>query len=114
MPTTSWLWLRRLVSNCAIKMSWATDKRKSRGMANGVRKKSNCCHRKDCRLYGCMPGRDITRQWNRTSKVLLLLALVLCVGGITCVPGRAQEPAKQDQSKPSSNEQSSTESQDKD
>jgi len=61
-----------------------------------------------------MPGRDITRQWNRTSKVLLLLALVLCVGGITCVPGRAQEPAKQDQSKPSGNEQSSTESQDKD
>ena len=61
-----------------------------------------------------MPGRDITRQWNRTSKVLLLLALVLCVGGITCVPSRAQEPAKQDQSKPSSSEQSSTESQDKD
>src|SRR6201981_2154232 len=61
-----------------------------------------------------MPGRDITRQWNRTSKVLLLLALVLCVGRITCVPGRAQEPAKQDQSKPSGNEQSSTESQDKD
>src|SRR5246500_2596369 len=58
-----------------------------------------------------MPGRDITRQWNRTSKVLLLLALVLCVGRITCVPGRAQEPAKQDQSKPSGNEQSSTESQ---
>jgi len=58
-----------------------------------------------------MPGRDITRQWNRTSKVLLLLALVLCVGRITCVPGRAQEPAKQDQSKPSGNEQSSGESQ---
>jgi len=58
-----------------------------------------------------MPGRDITRQWNRTSKVLLLLALVLCVGRITCVSGRAQEPAKQDQSKPSSSEQSSTESQ---
>jgi Ca-activated chloride channel homolog len=61
-----------------------------------------------------MPGRDITRQWNRTSKVLLLLALVLCVGRITCVSGRAQEPAKQDQSKPSSSEQPSTESQDKD
>ncbi|PYX73079.1 MAG: VWA domain-containing protein [Acidobacteria bacterium] len=61
-----------------------------------------------------MPGRDITRQWNRTSKVLLLLALVLCVGGITCVLGRAQEPAKQDQSKPPGNEQSSSESQDKD
>jgi hypothetical protein len=30
------------------------------------------------------------------------------------VLGRAQEPAKQDQSKPSGNEQSSTESQDKD
>jgi len=58
-----------------------------------------------------MPGRDITRQWNRTSKVLLLLALVLCVGRIMCVSGRAQEPAKQDQSKPSSSEQSSTESQ---
>lgn len=58
-----------------------------------------------------MPGRDITRQWNRTSKILLLLALVLCVGRITCVSGRAQEPAKQDQSKPSSSEQSSTESQ---
>jgi len=58
-----------------------------------------------------MPGRDITRQWNRTSKVLLLLALVLCIGRITCVSGRAQEPAKQDQSKPSSSEQSSTESQ---
>jgi Ca-activated chloride channel family protein len=58
-----------------------------------------------------MPGRDITRQWNSTSKVLLLLALVLCVGRITCVSGRAQEPAKQDQSKPSSSEQSSTESQ---
>ena len=58
-----------------------------------------------------MPGRDITRQWNRTSKILLLLALVLCVGRITCVPGRAQEPAKQDQSKPSSSEPSSTESQ---
>ncbi len=58
-----------------------------------------------------MPGRDITRQWNRTSKVLLLLALVLCVGRITCVSGRAQEPAKQDQSKPSSSEPSSTESQ---
>jgi Ca-activated chloride channel homolog len=61
-----------------------------------------------------MPGRDITRQWNRTSKILLLLALVLCVGRITSVPGSAQEPAKQDQSKPSGNEQSSTESQDKD
>jgi Ca-activated chloride channel homolog len=58
-----------------------------------------------------MPGRDITRQWNRTSKILLLLALVLCVGRITCVSSRAQEPAKQDQSKPSGNEQSSTESQ---
>jgi len=58
-----------------------------------------------------MPGRDITRQWNRTSKILLLLALVLCVGRITCVSGRAQESAKQDQSKPSSSEQSSTESQ---
>ena len=58
-----------------------------------------------------MPGRDITRQWNSTSKVLLLLALVLCVGRITCVSGRAQEPAKQDQSKPSSSEPSSTESQ---
>jgi Ca-activated chloride channel homolog len=58
-----------------------------------------------------MPGRDITRQRNRASKVLLLLALVLCVGRITCVPGRAQEPAKQDQSKPSGNEQSSGESQ---
>ena len=61
-----------------------------------------------------MPGRDITRQWNRTSKVLLLLALVLCVGRVTSVSGRAQEPAKQDQSKPSGNEQPSTESQDKD
>ena len=58
-----------------------------------------------------MPGRDITRQWNRTSKVLLLLALVLCVGRITSVSGRAQEPAKQDQNKASGNEQSSTESQ---
>jgi Ca-activated chloride channel homolog len=58
-----------------------------------------------------MPGRDITRQWNRTSKILLLLALVLCVGRITCVSSRAQEPAKQDQSKPSGNEPSSTESQ---
>jgi Ca-activated chloride channel family protein len=57
-----------------------------------------------------MPGRDITRQWNRTSKVLLLLALVLCVGRVTSVSGRAQEPA-QDQSKPSGNEQTSTESQ---
>jgi Ca-activated chloride channel family protein len=60
-----------------------------------------------------MPGRDITRQWNRTSKVLLLLALVLCVGRVTSESGRAQEPAKQDQSKPSGNDQSSTESQDK-
>jgi Ca-activated chloride channel family protein len=58
-----------------------------------------------------MPGRDITRQWNRTSKILLLLALVLCVGRITCVSGRAQEPTKQDQSKPSNSEPSSTESQ---
>jgi Ca-activated chloride channel family protein len=60
-----------------------------------------------------MPGRDITRQWNRTSKVLLLLALVLCVGRVTSESGRAHEAAKQDQSKPSGNEQSSTESQDK-
>jgi Ca-activated chloride channel homolog len=58
-----------------------------------------------------MPGRDITRQSNKTSRVLLLLTLVLCVGGVTRGSGRAQEPAKQDQSKPSGNEQSSTESQ---
>jgi len=58
-----------------------------------------------------MPGRDITRQRNRTSRVLLLLTLVLCLGRVTCVPGRAQEPAPQDQSKPSGNEQSPSESQ---
>jgi Ca-activated chloride channel homolog len=59
-----------------------------------------------------MPGRDITRQWNKTSRVLLLLTLVLCVGRVSSA--RAQEPASQDQSKPVGSEQSPTESQDKD
>ena len=59
-----------------------------------------------------MPGRDITRQWNKTSRALLLLTLVLCVGRVPSAP--AQEPASQDQSKPAGSEQSSTESQDKD
>ena len=58
-----------------------------------------------------MPGRDITRQRNKTSRVLLLLTLVLCLGRVTCVPGRAQEPASQNQSKPSGNEPSRSESQ---
>ena len=59
-----------------------------------------------------MPGRDITRQRNKTSRALLLLTLVLCVGRVSS--GRAQEPGSQDQSKPSTGEQSPTESQDKD
>jgi Ca-activated chloride channel family protein len=58
-----------------------------------------------------MPGRDTTRRRNRTSRVLLLLTLVLCVGSVS---GRAQEPASQDQSKPAGNEQTSSGSQDKD
>ena len=53
-----------------------------------------------------MPGRDITRQRNKTSKVLLLLTLFFCAGRVTCVAGRAQEPAEQDQSKPAINAQS--------
>ena len=57
-----------------------------------------------------MPGRDITRQRNKTSGFLLLLTLILCV---TSVPGRAQEPAAQDQSKPVPSEPPVTESQDK-
>ena len=56
-----------------------------------------------------MPGRDITRQRNRISGVLLLLTLVLCV---ILVPGRAQEPAPQS-SKPAGNEPSSAEPQEK-
>ena len=53
-----------------------------------------------------MPGRDITRQRNKISRALLLLSFVLCLGRVTCVPGRAQEPAK-----PAAHDQSSTESQ---
>lgn len=59
-----------------------------------------------------MPGRDITRQRNKTSRVLLLLTLVLCVGRVPS--SRAQEPASQDQAKPAGSEPSSKESQDKD
>jgi len=57
-----------------------------------------------------MPGRDITRQRNRISRLLLLL-IVVCVGCVTCVPASAREPASQEQ-KPAASEQSPAESQD--
>src|ERR1700751_5299592 len=56
-----------------------------------------------------MPGRDITRQRNRVSKLLLLLLFVLCAGRV-CLPAAGQEPASQEQ-KPAANEPSSAESQ---
>jgi len=59
-----------------------------------------------------MPGRDITRQPNKISKRLFLLAFVLSVAGLTCVSGRAQEPASGESSQPASREQSASESQD--
>ena len=43
---------------------------------------------------------------------LLLLAFVVSVGGMTCVPGRAQEPASREPSQPGSAEPSPSESQD--
>lgn len=58
-----------------------------------------------------MPGRDITRQRNN-SKLLLLLAFLLSVGGMICVPGRAQEPASEQRSQPGSGEPSPSESRD--
>src|SRR5215469_12449033 len=57
-----------------------------------------------------MPGRDITRQRNRVSKLLLVLLFVLCVGCV-CLPAAGQEPAASEQ-KPAANEPSSAESQD--
>ena len=57
-----------------------------------------------------MPGRDITRQRNKISRLLLLLSFVVCVGRVTCVPGRAQEPASNEQ-KQAASEQSPSESQ---
>ena len=51
-----------------------------------------------------MPGRDITRQRNKISKLLLLLAFVLSVGAMTCVPGRAQERSQPASGEPSPNE----------
>jgi Ca-activated chloride channel homolog len=44
-----------------------------------------------------MPGPVTTRQRNKISKLLLLLAFVACIGRLTCVPVRAQEPASQEQ-----------------
>src|SRR5215831_7004847 len=57
-----------------------------------------------------MPGRDITRQRNRVSKLLLVLLFVLCVGRV-CLPAAGQEPAAPEQ-KPAAKEPSSAESQD--
>src|SRR5215468_1629975 len=57
-----------------------------------------------------MPGRDITRQRNRVSKLLLVLLFVLCVGCV-CLPAAGQEPAASEQ-KSAANEPSSAESQD--
>src|SRR5215831_4591907 len=56
-----------------------------------------------------MPGRDITRQRNRVSKLLLVLLFVLCVGRV-CLPAAAQEPAQEEQ-KPAAKEPASPESQ---
>lgn len=59
-----------------------------------------------------MPERDITRQRNKISKLLLLLAFLLSVGGMICVPARAQEPASEQRSQPGSGEPSPSESRD--
>ena len=59
-----------------------------------------------------MPGRDTTRQRNKISKPLLLFAFLLCVVRVTCVPGRAQEPASQEPSHTVAREQSPSEPQD--
>jgi len=57
-----------------------------------------------------MPGRDITRQRNRVSKLLLVFLFVLCAGRV-CLPAAGQEPAPQEQ-KPAANEPAAPESQD--
>jgi len=57
-----------------------------------------------------MPGRDITRQRNRVSKLLLFLVFVASAGRV-CLLAAGQEPAAQEQ-KPAANEPSSAESQD--
>jgi len=57
-----------------------------------------------------MPGRVITRQRNKISRVLLLLTVIVCVARVTCVPGQAQEPASQEPAKSAGTEPSSTES----
>ena len=59
-----------------------------------------------------MPERVITRQRNKISKLLLLLAFLLSVGGMICVPGRAQEPASEQRSQSGSGEPSPSESRD--
>jgi VWFA-related protein len=56
-----------------------------------------------------MPGRDTTRQRNKISKPLLLFAFLLCVVGVTCVPGRTQEPASQEPSHTVAKQQSPSE-----
>ena len=58
-----------------------------------------------------MPGPDITRQRNKISKLLLLLAFVVCLGRVSCISARAQEPASQER-KPPATEPSTPESQD--
>ena len=59
-----------------------------------------------------MPGRDTTRQRNKISKPLLLFAFLLCVVRVTCVPGRAQEPASQEPSQVAAKEQPPSQPQD--
>jgi len=59
-----------------------------------------------------MPGRDITRQQNKTAKALLLFLFLCSLAWATFLPAGAQEPATQEPSKPSGNEPSPSESQD--
>src|SRR3954447_4921600 len=59
-----------------------------------------------------MPGRDITRQQNKTAKALLLFLFLCSLAWATFLPAGAQEPATQEPSKPSGNEPSPSEPQD--
>src|SRR3954462_5704606 len=59
-----------------------------------------------------MPGREITRQQNKTAKALLLFLFLCSLAWATFLPAGAQEPATQEPSKPSGNDPSPSESQD--
>src|SRR3954462_11113109 len=59
-----------------------------------------------------MPGREITRQQNKTAKALLLFLFLCSLAWATFLPAGAQEPATQEPSNPSGNEPSPSESQD--